>query len=133
MIEHLSIKPSVLYFGTPVALLTTENADGSANITPMSSFWALGEAVVLRLSRSSLGARNLVQRPELVINLPGPELGERVERPAPLTGADPVPAHKRAKFRYEADKFGAAGLRPAPAEVVRPPRVAGCRCSSRRA
>ncbi|WP_443202451.1 hypothetical protein [Saccharopolyspora sp. 5N708] len=37
-----------------------------------------------------------------------------------------MPEHKRGTFRFEPDKFGAAGLRPQPSELVRPPRVAEC-------
>ena len=33
--EHVEINPSVLYVGTPVALLTSTNPDGSTNISPM--------------------------------------------------------------------------------------------------
>ncbi|WIX75947.1 hypothetical protein QRX50_31285 [Amycolatopsis carbonis] len=101
MNDHVAIAPCILYFGTPVALLTTDNADGSPNITPMSSAWALGEVVVLGLARSGHGARNLGSRPDLVLNLPGPGQWAAVERLAPLTGADPVPEHKRDRFRYE--------------------------------
>jgi len=36
---HMTIEPSILYFGTPIALLSTLNADGSANLAPMSSAW----------------------------------------------------------------------------------------------
>jgi flavin reductase (DIM6/NTAB) family NADH-FMN oxidoreductase RutF len=35
--EHKGIWPSILYYGTPVALVTTLNADGTPNIGPMSS------------------------------------------------------------------------------------------------
>ncbi|WP_449342163.1 flavin reductase family protein [Streptomyces aurantiogriseus] len=70
---------------------------------------------------------NLDARPELVINLPGPGLWRQVEALAPLTGTDPVPEAKRATYRYEPDKFAAAGLTSQPAETVRPPRVAECR------
>jgi flavin reductase (DIM6/NTAB) family NADH-FMN oxidoreductase RutF len=48
-IEHVTITPKILYFGTPVVLLSTENEDGSANLAPMSSAWALGHVVVLGL------------------------------------------------------------------------------------
>jgi flavin reductase (DIM6/NTAB) family NADH-FMN oxidoreductase RutF len=120
------IRPSILYFGTPVALLTTENQDGTANLAPISSAWALGQTVVLGLGRESRTVRNLAERPDLVINLASPELWERVERLAPLTGADPVPESKRAVYRYEPDKFSAAGLTPQPSDLVRPPRVAEC-------
>ncbi|OKK02564.1 flavin reductase [Streptomyces sp. CB03234] len=125
--SHIAITPSILYFGTPVALLTTENEDGSANLAPVSSAWALGQTVVLGLGADSQTAANLATRPELVINLPSPGLWGAVERLAPLTGASPVPAAKRARgYRYEPDKFAAAGLTPVPSETVRAPRVAEC-------
>ncbi|MFF2777561.1 flavin reductase family protein [Streptomyces sp. NPDC058052] len=123
---HRVIRPSILYFGTPVVLLSTENRDGTFNLAPVSSAWALGQHVVLGLGSDGQTARNLAERPDLVINLASPDLWERVERLAPLTGADPVPESKRAVYRYEPDKFSAAGLTPQPAGVVRPPRVAEC-------
>jgi len=44
-----------------------------------------------------------------------------------LTGSDPVPPHKVAMgYRFEADKFGAAGLTPQASEMVAPPRIAEC-------
>ncbi len=124
--EHVAIEPSILYFGTPVILLSTENEDGSANLAPMSSAWALGRTIVLGLGRDGQSAHNLTTRPDLVINLPAPALWPHVERLAPLTGRDPVPASKHAGCRFEPDKFGAAGLRPEPSHTVRPPRVAEC-------
>jgi flavin reductase (DIM6/NTAB) family NADH-FMN oxidoreductase RutF len=123
---HLTIQPSILYFGTPVVLLTSENGDGTCNLAPISSAWALGQHIVLGLGSESQTVRNLAERPELVINVASPELWEHVERLAPLTGADPVPEAKRAVYRHERDKFAAAGLTPAPADLVRPPRVAEC-------
>lgn len=125
-IGHVAIEPSILYFGTPVVLLCTENEDGSANLAPMSSAWALGRTVVLGLGRDGQSAYNLVRRPDLVINLPAPAQWREVERLAPLTGRDPVPASKHAGCRFEPDKFGAAGLSPEPSHTVRPPRVAQC-------
>ncbi|GGQ91775.1 flavin reductase family protein [Streptomyces aurantiogriseus] len=125
--QHLPIAPSILYFGTPVALLATENPDGTPNLAPVSSAWALGYTVVLGIGRESRTVENLDARPELVINLPGPGLWRQVEALAPLTGTDPVPEAKRATYRYEPDKFAAAGLTSQPAETVRPPRVAECR------
>jgi flavin reductase (DIM6/NTAB) family NADH-FMN oxidoreductase RutF len=125
-IEHVAVAPSILYFGTPVVLLSTENADGSTNLTPMSSAWALGRTIVLGLGAQGQGLRNLTERPELVVNLPAPSQWRAVERLAPLTGRFPVPEAKRSTFRYEPDKFGAAGLHPQPSELVRPPRVAEC-------
>ncbi|WP_372349200.1 flavin reductase family protein [Streptomyces sp. KL116D] len=125
-LPHLTVEPSVLYFGTPVALLSTENADGTFNLAPMSSAWALGRTVVLGLGADGQSARNLAARPDVVVSLPGPGQWEAVERLAPLTGRNPVPATKPRGCRYEPDKFGAAGLTPQPSVAVRPPRVAEC-------
>lgn len=126
MDTHLSISPRILYFGTPVVLLSTENEDGTFNLAPMSSAWALGHVVVLGLGPGGQTARNLARRPELVINLPSPHQWRAVERLAGLTGRNPVPEHKRDWCRFEPAKFAAAGLRPASSEVVAPPRAAEC-------
>ncbi|MEU4603520.1 flavin reductase family protein [Kribbella sp. NPDC023972] len=123
---HLTIEPSILYVGTPVALLSTENDDGTINLAPMSSAWALGDVVVLGLGVSGQTAHNLQRRPGLVINFPEPSQWQAVERLAGLTGRDPVPEHKRARFRFEREKFNAAGLTAIGSELVGPPRVAEC-------
>lgn len=121
----MEIKPPILYFGTPVVLLSTENDDGSPNLAPMSSAWALGWTVVLGIAADGQTAHNLRARPDVVINLPGPDQWEAVERLAPLTGRTPVPETKP-RFRHERAKFEAAGLTPEPSRLVRPPRVAEC-------
>ena len=123
---HTAIEPSILYFGTPVVLLTTENDDGSFNLAPISSAWALGRTVVLGLGHEGQTARNLGDRPDVVISLPTPAQWPAVERLAPLTGRNPVPSAKAASFRFEPDKFTAAGLRAEASHEVRPPRVAEC-------
>ncbi|NJP97735.1 flavin reductase family protein [Nonomuraea sp. FMUSA5-5] len=125
--EHVVIAPSILYFGTPVALLATENDDATTNLSPMSSAWALGQVVVLGLLSSGQTARNLMARPEVVINLPAPHQWQAVERLARLTGRHPVPPEKQELgYRYESAKFEAAGLQAEPSDLVRPPRVAEC-------
>jgi len=124
--EHVGITPRILYFGTPVVLVSTRNADGGANLAPMSSAWALGQTVVLGIGIEGQTARNLSERPDLVINLPSPDLWPQVERLAPLTGRHPVPESKRETFRYEPDKFAAAGLTPQRSDSVDAPRVAEC-------
>ena len=123
---HRVITPSILYFGTPVTVVSSENADGTANLAPISSSWALGDVFVLGFGANGHTARNLRERPQLVLNFPSPGQWPQVESLALLTGADPVPAGKPAGCRYEPDKFGAAGWHPAPSELVRPPRVAEC-------
>jgi flavin reductase (DIM6/NTAB) family NADH-FMN oxidoreductase RutF len=96
-----TITPKILYFGTPVAIVSSANQDGNANLAPLSSFWALGWTIVLGLLRDTKTLQNLEQRPECVINLPSPDLWKQVERLAPLTGLNPVPGEKAAKFRHE--------------------------------
>lgn len=121
-----TITPKILYFGTPVAIVSSLNEDGSANLAPISSFWALGWTLVLGLLNDTKTLDNLVSNPECVVNIPSPELWQQVEQLAPLTGLDPVPEEKAAKFRHAKDKFAAAGLTPITSECVRAPRVREC-------
>ncbi len=121
-----SLTPSILYFGTPVVLLSTLNENGSVNLAPMSSAWALGYTVVLGLGAEGKTIENLQRTKECVLNFPSERLWQAVERLAPLTGKDPVPVSKAAQFRYEQEKFAAAGLTPLASECVAPPRVAEC-------
>jgi flavin reductase (DIM6/NTAB) family NADH-FMN oxidoreductase RutF len=121
-----TVQPTILYFGTPTVLLNTLNEDGTTNITPMSSAWSLGKCLVLGLGMGSKGLENLQRHPECVVNLPDPSLWKNVEALAPLTGLNPVPSHKRAKFVYEKDKFTASGLTPADSVSVKPQRISEC-------
>ena len=36
-LETVSVEPAILYFGTPVVLISTVNEDGTSNLAPMSS------------------------------------------------------------------------------------------------
>jgi flavin reductase (DIM6/NTAB) family NADH-FMN oxidoreductase RutF len=121
-----TIEPKILYFGNPVALISSLNEDGTPNLAPISSFWALGWTMVLGLSRDTKTLENLEKNPECVVNIPSPELWRNVELLAPLTGLNPVPEAKAAKFRYEPDKFRAAGFTTLASKVVAPPRVKEC-------
>ena len=121
-----TIEPKILYFGNPVALITSLDEDGRANLAPISSFWALGWTMVLGLSRDTKTLSNLEKNPECVVNIPTPEVWRNVELLAPLTGLNPVPKEKAAKFRYEPDKFSAAGFTRLASRVVAPPRVKEC-------
>ena len=44
---HTPISPAILYFGTPVALLSTQNPDSTSNLAPMSSIFWLAHRCVL--------------------------------------------------------------------------------------
>jgi len=124
--EFLTIEPKILYFGTPVALISSLNEDGSTNLAPMSSFWALGWTLMLGLLDETKTAENFARHPQCVINLPSPDMWREVEKLAPLTGKTPVPAIKAKQFRFESRKFEAAGLTPVPSEVVKPMRAREC-------
>jgi flavin reductase (DIM6/NTAB) family NADH-FMN oxidoreductase RutF len=124
---HDVIDPAILYFGTPVVLLSTVSAAGAVNLMPMSSAFWLGHTGVLGMGRRSQTYRNLADTGECVLNLPSAALVAQVDRLALTTGRDPVPAGKaRAGYQYEPDKFRRAGLTAVPAETVQPPRVAEC-------
>ncbi|MBM6996136.1 flavin reductase family protein [Paenibacillus sp. DXFW5] len=125
--DTLLIQPKILYYGTPVVLLTTLNEDGSTNISPISSSWALGNHIVLGIGLGGKAAENLQRYRECVINLPDPSLWEQVERLAPTTGKNPVPTEKAAQgFTYQSDKFAASGLASIPSQQVRPARIREC-------
>ena len=125
--EQTTISPSVLYFGTPVVLVSTLNPDGSPNLSAMSSAWALGNRIVLGMGSGGRGIENLERTRECVLNFPSAALWTQVERLAPTTGVADVPRHKQAGgYVFEADKFGRAGLTPIASEIVSPPRAAEC-------
>ncbi|HEX6750838.1 MAG TPA: flavin reductase family protein [Longimicrobium sp.] len=124
---HTVIDPAILYFGTPVVLVSSLNADDTPNLAPMSSAWWLGKSCMLGFGSRSHTPQNILRTGECVLNLPSAELAAAVNRLAKTTGSDPVPPHKQAMgYRHERDKFGAAGLTAAPADLVLPPRVLEC-------
>ncbi|MCG7409407.1 flavin reductase family protein [Paenibacillus sp. ACRRX] len=120
------IQPKILYFGTPVVLLSTLNEDGTTNLTPMSSAWALGNRIVLGLGGGGKGFANLLRCGECVVNLPDASHWGQVEKLSRLTGANPVPDYKRELYRFEHDKFSAGGFTPLASDIVKPQRVEEC-------
>jgi flavin reductase (DIM6/NTAB) family NADH-FMN oxidoreductase RutF len=120
------VRPRVLYTGTPVFLIATENADGSVNLAPASSYWALGQMLVLGIESDGQTIENLKHRPGLTVNFPSPELWPAVERLAQATGRLDIPAAKVERYRHVADKFALAGLHPEASDFITPPRVAEC-------
>jgi flavin reductase (DIM6/NTAB) family NADH-FMN oxidoreductase RutF len=124
---HRAIDPAILYFGTPVVLVSSTNEDGSPNIAPMSSAWWLGRSCMLGFGARSQTPANIQRTGECVLNLPSVAEVASVNRLARTTGSNPVPVWKAANgYRHERDKFAVAGLTPVPSECVAPPRVAEC-------
>jgi flavin reductase (DIM6/NTAB) family NADH-FMN oxidoreductase RutF len=124
--EFETIAPKILYFGNPVALISSLNEDGTPNLAPISSFWALGWTMTLGLLSDTKTLKNLQDQPECVVNIPSPDMWRQVETLAPLTGRDPVPEDKRDRFRFEKDKFAAGSFTTMPGEMVSAPRVKEC-------
>nr|WP_167455175.1 flavin reductase family protein [Amycolatopsis kentuckyensis] len=125
--EHTAIEPGILYFGTPVVLISSTNEDGSVNLAPMSSAFWLGWRAVLGLGVRSQTAQNLLRTREGVLNLPSSSMAPAVDRLALTTGSDPVPSGKRERgYFHVADKFARAGLTAVASSTVAPPRVAEC-------
>jgi flavin reductase (DIM6/NTAB) family NADH-FMN oxidoreductase RutF len=124
---HKTIEPSILYFGTPVVLISTRNEDGTINVAPMSSAWWLGWGCMIGLAGHSKTSENLLRDQECVLNLPSVAQAEAVNRLAKTTGSSPVPESKLARgYRHVKDKLGIAGLTVLPSDRVRAPRVAEC-------
>jgi flavin reductase (DIM6/NTAB) family NADH-FMN oxidoreductase RutF len=125
--QHVVLDPAILYFGTPVVLLSSLNEDGTTNVAPMSSVFWLGHRGVLGLGASGQTSANLRRHGEVVLNLPSADQVSYVDRLALTTGrADVVAWKERAGYRHVPDKFAHAGLTPVPSATVVPDRVAEC-------
>lgn len=125
--EFVHIAPDVLYFGTPVAVLSSLNPDGTTNLAALSSFWALGDRIVLGLTVFGQSAANLRRHGQCILNLPSPRQWREVERLGHTTGRTPLTDyHRAAGIFYAKDKFAASGFSALPAQCVAPVRVAEC-------
>jgi flavin reductase (DIM6/NTAB) family NADH-FMN oxidoreductase RutF len=124
---HTVIDPAILYFGTPVVLVSSTNVDGSPNLAPMSSAWWLGHSCMLGFGARSHTPQNIQRTGECVLNLPSVAEVGAVNRLARTTGSNPVPPHKVAMgYHHVSDKFGVAGLTALPSDCVQAPRVREC-------
>jgi flavin reductase (DIM6/NTAB) family NADH-FMN oxidoreductase RutF len=83
---HIRSESPILYFGTPVVLISTINEDGTPNLSPMSSAWWLGWRRMLDLDASSKTTENIKRTGECVLNLPSADMVDAVAR---TTGSDP--------------------------------------------
>jgi flavin reductase (DIM6/NTAB) family NADH-FMN oxidoreductase RutF len=125
--QHVAIDPAILYFGTPVVLVTSLNPDGSSNIMPMSSAFWLGHTGLLGIGARSQTASNLQRNADCVLNLPSVDLVSEVDLLALTTGRADVPRAKAERgYRHEPDKFGLAGLTALSSETVSADRIAEC-------
>jgi flavin reductase (DIM6/NTAB) family NADH-FMN oxidoreductase RutF len=101
---HRTIEPTILYFGTPVAVISTLNEDGLPNLAPMSSVWWLGWSCMLGLGSFGKTSENLIRTRECAINLPAESQVSQIDRLALTTGKNPVPDKKQTwGYQYQAD------------------------------
>ena len=121
-----SFLPNMFYYGFPVVLLSTIDEKGKADVTPISCTFTLGTNAVIALVKLNQAYENVMAVPEVVLNLPNASMWEQVEKIAPYTAKDPVPAQKAAKYTHTDDKFALGGFTPLVSDKVRPPRVAEC-------
>lgn len=124
---HQVSEPAILYFGTPVVLVSTVNGNGTFNIAPISSAFWLGWRCVIGIGMSSKTFENIERTKQCVWNLPSVNEVKAVDRLALTTGSDPVPEGKRKKgYRYEQCKFEIANLTPECSNQVAAPRILEC-------
>jgi flavin reductase (DIM6/NTAB) family NADH-FMN oxidoreductase RutF len=124
---HSVISPAILYWGTPVVLITSSNEDGTSNISPMSSAFWLGHSCVLGLDASSKTTENMLRTKQCVLNLADDSMTPFVNKLACTTGSDPVSESKKSRnYLSVKDKWTRAGLHPQPSDFVAPQRIMEC-------
>ncbi|NQD70643.1 flavin reductase family protein [Sphingobacterium shayense] len=124
---HRLSEPSILYFGTPVVLITSTNTDDTYNIAPISSIFWLGWRAIIGISTSSKTTENILRTRECVLNLPSINQIDAVNRLALTTGSNPVPSGKLQKgYIHVKNKFSISQLTPMISETVLPPRIKEC-------
>lgn len=127
MATHSIIAPSILYFGTPVVLVTSENEDGPNNICAISSVFWLGHRCILGFSSESKTPQNILRTGQCVVNLPDDSMARHINLLATTTGSKNVSASKvERNYRYVHDKWSVAELTPQPSTLVRPARIREC-------
>jgi flavin reductase (DIM6/NTAB) family NADH-FMN oxidoreductase RutF len=124
---HRVSEPAILYFGTPVVLISTLNENGTYNLAPMSSAFWLGWNCIIGLGASSKTTGNIIRTKQCVLNLPSVNEVAAVDRLALTTGSNPVPEKKQRRgYRFQPDKFEIANLTPQSSDEVDAPRVFEC-------
>ena len=119
--------PPILYFGTPVVLISTKNEDGTFNVAPISSVFWLGYRCMIGISTQSKTTENIIRTKECVLNLPSVKEAAFVNRLVLTTGSSPVPPGKlRRGYTHVHDKFSHSGLTAIKSEVISSPRVKQC-------
>lgn len=126
---HSVIDPAILYWGTPVVLITSTNEDGTSNVAPMSSVFWLGQNCMLGLGSSGKTPQNILRTRQCVLNLPDDSalMTTVVNALACTTGTEIVPlAKKRRGYIHVKDKWQRAQITPLKSDLIEPWRVKEC-------
>ena len=128
---HFPISPAILYWGTPVVLVTSLNPDNeTTNICAISSAFWLGHNCMLGFDAGSHTPQNIIRSKQCVLNLPSSsstKLLNAINALASTTGTEKPSAAKLDRgYRYVRDKWSCTGLTPQPSDIVRPQRVEEC-------
>ncbi|UNI22902.1 hypothetical protein JDV02_008746 [Purpureocillium takamizusanense] len=124
---HSVISPAILYWGTPVVLVSSENEDGTHNLCAISSAFWLGHRCVLGFGAGSKTPQNILRTGQCVVCLPDDAMVGPVNALASTTGSEtPSPSKLARGYRFVRDKWSCAGVTPQPADLVRPARVREC-------
>lgn len=125
--EHTIISPAILYFGTPVALISSLNEDLTTNICAMSSVFWLGHRCMLGFGSGSQTPQNIIARKQCVVNLPDETMTACVNALATTTGTEKPSQSKLDRgYRYVKDKWSVTGLTPQDSDFVQAKRVREC-------
>ena len=121
---HSIISPAILYFGSPVVLVSSENEDGTDNICAISSAFWLAHRCILGFLASSKTPLNILRTGQCVVNLPDDSMAGPINALASTTGTEHLDAGKIDRgYRYVKDKWTCAGLTPMASDFVRPARI----------
>ncbi|KAH7408508.1 hypothetical protein DE146DRAFT_752636 [Phaeosphaeria sp. MPI-PUGE-AT-0046c] len=124
---HDEISPAILYWGTPVCLITTTIIDGSYNIAPMSSIFRFGRICMVGLDEGSQTTENTQRTGHCILDLATASMKDAVNVLARITGSFPVSDSRSARcYTYIKDKFSCANITPLPSTIGSIPRMAEC-------
>lgn len=116
-----------LYFGTPVAIISSQNPDGSTNLSPISSWWILDRNIVFGLGTSGKCYENITGSPDIVLNIPDSRLWQNIEAIANKTGkASPPEWKKKRGYVFEQDKFSCGNFHKEKALTINSLRIKEC-------
>jgi flavin reductase (DIM6/NTAB) family NADH-FMN oxidoreductase RutF len=93
---HMVVEPSLLYFGTPVVLISTLNQADLSMLHPCYRHGGSVGTACWGLGHDAQTTRNLLREKECVLNLAGTANVDAVDRLARLTGASPLTPWKEA-------------------------------------